>query len=95
MEEFASLAFAIDPASIALVIVLSGRTTVPVNVGDASGALRLRAVCVAVDIGLRASVVLSTLARPTIVLSIPVTVPVNAGEASGAFVPRAVVIVVV
>ena len=42
-----------------------GAVGTPVSAGEASGALRLRAVCVAVDTGLLASVVLSTLPRPT------------------------------
>ena len=56
----------------------------PVNVGEASGALRSSAACAAVLTGLAVSAVLSTLPRPTIVLVTPVTVPVNAGDASGA-----------
>ena len=47
--------------------------------------LRFNAVCVAVETGLLASVVLSTLFNPTIVLLIPLTVPVKVGEAIGAF----------
>ena len=47
--------------------------------------LSSNAVCVAVDIGLPASVVLSTSLNPTCVLVIPVGVPVKAGDASGAF----------
>ena len=43
-----------------------------------------KAVCVAVDTGLLASDVLSTLPRPTIALVTPETVPVNVGEAIGA-----------
>ena len=43
---------------------------VPVNVGEASGAFKSNAVCVAVEIGLSESEVLSTLPRPTDVLSI-------------------------
>jgi hypothetical protein len=40
---------------------------------------------VAVEIGLAASVVLSTDPKPTIDLEIPETVPVNVGDAIGAF----------
>ena len=58
--------------------------TVPVKVGEASGALRSKAVCVAVDTGLLASDVLSTLPRPTWVFVTPATVPVNVGESIGA-----------
>ena len=43
---------------------------VPVNVGEASGAFRSNAVCVAEEIGLSESEVLSTLPRPTDVLLI-------------------------
>jgi len=46
------------------------------------------AVCVAVDIGLLASDVLSTFARPTIDLSIPLTVPVNVGLFIGALAAK-------
>ena len=47
--------------TIALVIPL----TVPVNVGEARFALRFRAVCVAIETGLFASLVLSTFPKPT------------------------------
>ena len=66
-------------------IVLSIPETVPVNVGEAKGAFKSNAVCVAVETGLLASEVLSTLLKPTIVLSIPETVPVNVGLLIGAF----------
>ena len=49
------------------------------------------AVCVAVLIGLFASLVLSALLKPTIVLSIPATVPVNVGLSIGAFNARPIV----
>ena len=73
-----------------------GIVTVPVKVGEASGALRSKAVWVAVETGLLASLVLSTLPRPTSPLTKPVgavidapvgivTVPVKVGEAKGAF----------
>jgi hypothetical protein len=77
--------------------------TVPVNVGFARGAyvvaavdddnLASNAVCVADEIGLLVSDVLSTLDSPTIDLVIPFTVPVKVGESIGALVPRAVVTV--
>ena len=51
--------------------------TVPVNDGDSSGAFKFNAVCVAVDIGISMSAVLSTLPNPTIALVIPETVDVN------------------
>ena len=66
---------------------------VPVKAGDAKGAFKSKAVCVAVDIGLPASVVLLTLANPTIVAVIPATVPVNVGLAFGAYVDAANVVV--
>ena len=44
-----------------------------------------KAVCVALEIGLFASVALSTLPSPTINLVMPLTVPVQVGLASGAF----------
>ena len=49
---------------------------------------KFNAVCVAVDIGLFASDVLSTLSKPTILLVIPETVPVNVGFAKGATVVK-------
>ena len=73
--------------------------TVPEKVGEASGAFSAKsellafasnAVCVAVEMGLSKSVVLFTLAKPTIVAVMPETVPVKVGEASGAFKSRAV-----
>ena len=53
--------------TVVLVINVVGKVTVPVNVGDAIVALRSSAVCCAVDTGLLASLVLSTLPSPTIV----------------------------
>ena len=58
--------------------------TVPVKVGEASGAFKSSAVCCAVETGLSASLVLFALPSPTMVAVIPPTVPVNLGEASGA-----------
>ena len=55
--------------------------TVPVKVGLANGALLSRAPCVALEMGLLASDVLSTLPRPTIDLVMPCTVPVKIGLA--------------
>ena len=66
---------------------------VPVKAGDAKGAFKSKAVCVAVDIGLPASDVLLTLANPTIVAVIPDTVPVNVGLAFGAYVDAAIDVV--
>ena len=65
---------------------------VPMKVGDAIGAFRSSAVCVAVLTGLSASLVLSTLVKPTIVLSIPDTVPVKVGSAMGAFKSNVVLV---
>ena len=47
-------------------------------------------VCVRLEIGLLASVVLSTLPSPTIDLAMPLTVPAKVGPAKGAFAPKAV-----
>ena len=44
-----------------------------------------KAVCVALEIALSASAVLSTLPRPTMDLVMPLTVPVKDGFANGAF----------
>ena len=52
---------------------------------SAAFAFKSSAACVAVDIGLFKSLVLSTLARPTIALVIPDTVPVNVGDSMFAF----------
>ena len=54
-------------------------------------AFKAKAVCVAFETGLSASVVLSTLVKPTIVLSIPETVPVKVGDARFAFKANEVV----
>ena len=72
--------------------------TVPVKVGEAKSAFKFkdastllmlafkfRAVCVAVEIGLLASDVLSALPKPTIPFEMPPTVPVKVGEAKSAF----------
>ena len=48
-------------------------------------AFRFKAVCVALEIGLFASLVLSMLLSPTMLLSIPPTVPVKVGLFIGAF----------
>ena len=64
---------------IPVTVLAFAKDTAPVKAGLASGALSLSAVCVAPDMGLVASVVLSTLPRPTIALVIPVTVPVKVG----------------
>ncbi len=57
--------------------VAVGAAGVPVNVGDAKGDFKSKAVCVAVLIGLFASVVLSTFARPTSPFTIPVGVVIE------------------
>ena len=67
---------------------------VPVKVGDANGARRLRALCVAVEIGFARSWVLSTLPRPTMPAVTPETVPVKVGDANGARRFRAVCVAV-
>uniref|UniRef100_A0A6C0I561 Uncharacterized protein n=1 Tax=viral metagenome TaxID=1070528 RepID=A0A6C0I561_9ZZZZ len=71
-------------AVVAICVVLVeddavGAVGTPVRDGDANGAFVARAVCVAVEIGLFTSAVLSTLARSTIALLIPETVPENVG----------------
>ena len=57
----------------------------PVKVGLLILAFEFHAVCVRVEMGLPASVVLSTFPRPTAALETPDTVPVKLGLASGAF----------
>ena len=64
-------------------------TTLPENIGETKFAFKSKADCVAVETGLLASVVLSTLSNPTIDLVIPLTVPVNVGEAKLAFKSKA------
>ena len=66
--------------------------TVPVKVGEASGAFKASAASWGVETGLLASDVLSTLPKPTIDLLMPPTVPVNVGLAKGALSERALVI---
>ena len=73
---------------IPVVAAIDEAPTIPVNVGPARFAFRSNAVCVAVDIGLLTSEVLSTFPRPTIALVIPATVPVNVGLANGAYVAK-------
>ena len=47
--------------------------------------LAFKAVCVALEIALSVSAVLSTLPRPTMDVEMPLTVPVKDGSANGAF----------
>ena len=51
--------------------VAVGAVGVPVRDGDASGAFAFKAVCVALEMGLFASLVLSTLPKPTSDFTIP------------------------
>ena len=83
------LAIVVEESDVAAV----GTAGVPVKVGDARFALRLSAVCCAVETGLFVSLVLSTLPKPTIDLVIPFTVPVKVGLAKGALSVSALVIV--
>ena len=62
--------------------------TLPVKVGLLIGAFAFSAACVRMEMGLPASVVLSTFPRPTAALDIPATVPVKVGLSSGAFFPK-------
>ena len=64
--------------------------TVPEKLGSTSGAFRVNAFCVAVEIGFLASVVLSTLPKPTIAAVIPETLPVKTGAFKGARADREV-----
>jgi hypothetical protein len=75
---------------IPVVAIIDVVPTIPVNVGLANGANKFNAVCVAVDIGLLTSDVLSTFPSPTIDLVIPATVPVNVGLAKVAKVAKIV-----
>jgi hypothetical protein len=58
-------------------VVPVGKLGVPVKVGDAKGAFKSKAVCVAVEIGLFTSDVLSTFPNPTSPLTIPVGVVID------------------
>ena len=64
-----------------------------VNAGLIILAFAFNAVCVGVDTGLLASVVLSTLPSPTAALDTPPMVPVKVGLSSGAFDARLLVTV--
>jgi hypothetical protein len=57
-----------------------------VKVGLAKFAFKFKAVCVAVETGLLASLVLSTLPNPTIAFVMPPTVPEKVGFAIGAYI---------
>ena len=57
--------------------VAVGAKGVPVKVGDAKGAFKFKAVCPAVETGLFASLVLSTLPKPTSPLTMPVGVVIE------------------
>ena len=70
--------------------MMVGAVRVPVKAGEANGAKRLRALCVAVEMGFARSWVLSTLPRPTMPAVTPETVPVKVGDARGARRWRAV-----
>ena len=61
----------------------------PVKVGLLRSAFEFNADCVAVEVGFRASLVLSTFPSPTAALEIPATVPAKVGLASGAFAFKA------
>ena len=74
--------------------MMVGAVSVPVKVGEANGARRLRALCVAVEMGFARSWVLSTLPRPTMLAVTPETVPVKVGDANGARRSRAVCVAV-
>ena len=71
-----------------------GAVGMPVRDGLASDAFKSKAVCVAVEMGLSASVVLFTLPKPTMVAVMPPTVPVKVGPARGAFKSNAVCVAV-
>ena len=80
-------------ADIVPVAVIFTAVAVPVKAGDANGANKCNAVCVADDIGLLESEVLLTLHNPTIEAVMPDTVPVNVRLAFGAYVDAAVDVV--
>ena len=64
---------------------LTNELAVIVDVDVMAFCFALRASCVALEIGLFASAVLSTLPSPTLELVVPLTVPVKVGLANGAF----------
>ena len=57
----------------------------PIKDGDTKLAFSIKASCVAVEIGLLISLVLSTWWRPTIDFVIPPTFPINVGESKVAY----------
>ena len=71
---------------IVVVALIVGAINVPVKVGLVKLAFKFSAVCVAVDTGLLASLVLSTLLKPTMLLVIPLIFPVKVGFAIGAYI---------
>ena len=74
--------------------VCVGAVGLPVNDGESKLAFKSKAVCVAVETGLFASDVLSTLPSPTIPFDTPLTVPVKVGESKLAFKSSAVCVAV-
>jgi len=78
---------ALSVGAVKLILLIYGLVNVPVNIGESIFAFKSSAFCVAVEIGLLVSLVLLTLARPTIDLFMPLTVPVNVGEFKRANVP--------
>ena len=60
-------------------VILPAVEIAPINAGDADGAFKFKAFCVAVDIGFAKSLVFSTFARLTNPLESPPTVPENVG----------------
>ena len=69
------------------VAVRFAHVKVPVNVGDALFDFRSSAVCVAVDIGLSRSDVLSTFSSPNCVTVIPRSVPAYMNAPEGLCIP--------
>ena len=82
-----SVVFAFNAMSLVFAVILAvlAFTVLVSVVKSAAFAFRSSAAWVAVDIGLAASVVLSTDPNPTMDLVIPETVPVKVGDAVGAF----------
>ena len=72
------------PTMVAVIPDALSKVAVPVNVGEALGAFKSKAVWVATLTTLSASLVLSTFPKPTMDFEIPVTVPVKAGSFEGA-----------
>jgi branched-chain amino acid transport system permease protein len=89
-----ALVLAVRPQGLMGEVPGAGQREHVPSFGFAKGAFQFSSVVVAVDTGLAASLVLSTLPRLTMAFEIPPTVPVKVGLLIGALAANALVIVV-